>query len=212
MSTFPERLKETMLLRGIRATALSQATGLSKARISQYTHGVYSPNGDALCRLAEALSVSEAWLLGKTDLMESEETFLPNGLEPIRCRPFPVLGDIACGDPILALESIDDFISAPDDTNADFILIAKGDSMVGARIFDGDEVLIRQADMVNNGEIAAVIVDDEATLKRFYYEPQNARLVLQPENPKYRPMVYEGEDLNRVRIVGQAVKVLSKLL
>ena len=201
-----------MLLRGIRATALSQATGLSKARISQYTHGVYSPNGDALCRLAEALSVSEAWLLGKTDLMESEETFLPNGLEPIRCRPFPVLGDIACGDPILALESIDDFISAPDDTNADFILIAKGDSMVGARIFDGDEVLIRQADMVNNGEIAAVIVDDEATLKRFYYEPQNARLVLQPENPKYRPMVYEGEDLNRVRIVGQAVKVLSKLL
>lgn len=212
MSTFPERLKETMLLRGIRATALSQATGLSKARISQYTHGVYSPNGDALCRLAEALSVSEAWLLGKTDLMESEETFLPNGLEPIRCRPFPVLGDIACGDPILALESIDDFISAPDDTNADFILIAKGDSMVGARIFDGDEVLIRQADMVNNGEIAAVIVDDEATLKRFYYEPKNARLVLQPENPKYRPMVYEGEDLNRVRIVGQAVKVLSKLL
>lgn len=84
--------------------------------------------------------------------------------------------------------------------------------MVGARIYDGDEVLIRQADMVNNGEIAAVIVDDEATLKRFYYDPENARLVLQPENPKYRPMVYEGEDLNRVRIVGQAVKVLSKLL
>ena len=212
MPTFPERLKKAMLLRGIRATALSQATGLSKARISQYTHGVYSPNGDALCRLAEALFVSEAWLLGKTDVIEPEETPLPDGLEPIRCRPFPVLGDIACGAPILALENTDDFISAPDDTNADFILIAKGDSMVGARIYDGDEVLIRQADMVNNGEIAAVIVDDEATLKRFYYDPENARLVLQPENPKYRPMVYEGEDLNRVRIVGQAVKVLSKLL
>ena len=212
MPTFPERLKEAMLLRGIRATALSQATGLSKARISQYTHGVYSPNGDALCRLAEALFVSEAWLLGKTDVIEPEETPLPDDLEPIRCRPFPVLGDIACGAPILALENTDDFISAPDDTNADFILIAKGDSMVGARIYDGDEVLIRQADMVNNGEIAAVIVDDEATLKRFYYDPENARLVLQPENPKYRPMVYEGEDLNRVRIVGQAVKVLSKLL
>ena len=212
MPTFPERLKEAMLLRGIRATALSQATGLSKARISQYTHGVYSPNGDALCRLAEALFVSEAWLLGKTDVIEPEETPLPDDLEPIRCRPFPVLGDIACGAPILALENTDDFISAPDDTNADFILIAKGDSMVGARIYDGDEVLIRQADMVNNGEIAAVIVDDEATLKRFYYDPENARLVLQPENPKYHPMVYEGEDLNRVRIVGQAVKVLSKLL
>ncbi len=212
MSTFPERLKEAMTLRGIRATALSQATGLSKARISQYTHGVYSPNGDALCRLAETLSVSEAWLLGKTDTIEENEIPLPDGLEPARCRPFPVLGDIACGSPILALENTEDFISAPEDTNADFILIAKGDSMIDARIFDGDEVFIRRTDMVNNGEIAAVILDDEATLKRFYYDPENARLVLQPENPKYEPMIYEGEDLNRVRIVGQAVKVLSKLL
>ena len=211
MSTFPDRLKEAMSLRGIRSTALSLATGLSKARISQYTHGVYSPNGDALCRLAEALSVSEAWLLGKSDLMEPEDTTLPDGLTPARYRSFPVLGDIACGSPILAVENMDEFISAPDDTDADFILTAKGDSMIGARIFDGDEVFIRQANMVNNGEIAAVILDDEATLKRFYYDPQNARLVLQPENPKYQPMVYEGEELNRVRIVGKAVSVLSKL-
>ncbi len=211
MSTFPNRLKEAMSIRGIRATALSQATGLSKARISQYTHGVYSPNGDALCRLANALSVSEAWLLCQSDVMEVDSPSLPDRLSRIHYRPFPVLGDIACGAPMLAVEQLDEFISAPDDTDADFILIAKGDSMTGVRIFDGDEVFIKQTDMVNNGEIAAVILDDEATLKRFYYYPEDSRLVLEPENPKYEPMVYEGEDLNRVRIVGRAVSVLSKL-
>ena len=211
MSTFPDRLKEAMSLRGIRATALSQATGLSKARISQYTHGVYSPNGDALCRLANALSVSEAWLLCKSDIMEAEDVSLPDRLSRVRYRPFPVLGDIACGAPVLAVEQMDEFISAPDDTDADFILVAKGDSMIGARIFNGDEVFIKQADMVNNGEIAAVILDDEATLKRFFYYPEEGRLVLEPENPKYEPMIYEGDELNRVRIVGRAVSVLSKL-
>ena len=211
MSTFPDRLKEAMSIRGIRATALSQATGLSKARISQYTHGVYSPNGDALCRLAGVLSVSEAWLLGQSDVMEPDTPSLPDRLSRIHYRPFPVLGDIACGAPVLAVEQMDEFISAPDDTDADFILMAKGDSMIDARIFDGDEVFIKQTDMVNNGEIAAVILDDEATLKRFFYYPEESRLVLKPENAKYAPMVYEGEDLNRVRIVGRAVSVLSKL-
>ena len=211
MSILSDRLKEAMTIRGIRATALSQATGLSKARISQYTHGVYSPNGDALCRLAEALSVSEAWLLGKSQEMDVADSSLPDGLARARYRSFPVLGDIACGAPLLAVEQMDEFISAPEDADADFILIAKGDSMVGARIFDGDEVFIKQADMVNNGEIAAVIVEDEATLKRFFYYPDESRLVLQPENKAYKPMVYVGDQLNRVRIVGRAVSVLSKL-
>lgn len=211
MSTLPDRLKRAMSLRGIRATALSQATGLSKARISQYTHGVYSPNGDALCRISQALGVSEAWLLGKCDLMEPAAQALPEGISKIHYRPFPVLGDIACGAPLLAVENSDEFISAPDDTDADFILVAKGDSMIGARIFDGDEVFIKQADMVNNGEIAAVILDDEATLKRFFYYPDEGRLELHPENSQYKPLVYTGEDLNRVRIVGRAVSVLSPL-
>ena len=211
MSDFPDRLKEAMSIRGIRATALSQTTGLSKARISQYTHGVYSPNGDALCRLANALSVSEAWLLGQSDQMEADAQPLPDRLSRVRYRPFPVLGDIACGTPVLAVQQMDEFISAPEDADADFILVAKGDSMIDARIFDGDEVFIKQADMVNNGEIAAVILDEEATLKRFFYYPEKNRLILKPENSKYEPMIYEGEELNRVRIVGRAVSVLSKL-
>lgn len=211
MSTFPNRLKEAMALRGIRSTKLAEITELSKARISQYTHGVYSPNGDALCRLAKALSVSEAWLMGNDCPMEDVSSSLPTGLERIRFREFPVLGDIACGSPVLAVQQSNEFISAPDDTDADFILHAKGDSMIDARIFDGDEVFIQQADMVNNGEIAAVILDDEATLKRFYYYPEENRLILSPENSAYAPMVYTGEDLNRIHVIGRAVAVRSRL-
>ena len=201
-----------MAERGIRATALSQVTGLSKARISQYTNGVYSPSGNALCLLAKALSVSEAWLMSGTGSMDGEDTSLPSGITRARFRQFPVLGNIACGTPVLAIETAEEFVSAPEDTDADFILTAKGDSMIDARIFDGDEVFIKQADMVNNGEIAAVILEDEATLKRFFYYPEEHRLVLKAENPAYPPMIYEGEELNRVRIVGRAVMVQAKLM
>lgn len=211
MSTFKNRLTRAMEARGIRATQLSQLTGLSKARISQYKNGIYTPRGEALCRLAEALGVSEAWLMGKDCPMEAEARELPADLSPLRLRPFPVLGRIACGEPLLAVEDTEEFMTAPEDTDADFCLIARGDSMVDARIFDGDEVLIQSTDMVNNGEIAAVILDDEATLKRFFYYPEENRLVLAPENAKYEPMVFTGEDLNHVRIVGRAIAVQSRL-
>ena len=211
MKAFKDRLQEAMNVRQIRATDLSRSTGISKASISQYTHGKYEPSGDTLCRLAQVLNVSEAWLMGQDVPMDIERDHLPKGLEPAHLRSFPVLGDIACGSPLLAVENRGDFISAPADVDADFILVAKGDSMIGARIFDGDEVLIKQAEIVNNGEIAAVILDDEATLKRFYFYPDKHRMVLQPENAKYEPMIYEGKELENVRIVGRAVSVLSKL-
>ena len=211
MSDFKNRLTRAMELRGIRATRLSQITGLSKARISQYKNGVYTPRGEALCRLAEALSVSEAWLMGKDCPMEGDGPSLPSDLSPLHLRNFPVLGRIACGEPLLAVEDAEEFMRASEDTDADFCLIARGDSMINARIFDGDEVFIQSADMVNNGEIAAVLVDDEATLKRFYYYPDEGKLVLSPENPHYEPMIFTGEDLNHVRIVGRAVAVQSKL-
>lgn len=213
MTTFSARLKQAMELRGIRATDLSQRTGLSKARISQYTNGKYRPGGPALCRIASALSVSEAWLMGDDVPMEASPTVppLPDTVTPLRLRTFPVLGRIACGDPILAVEDSDEFIAASEGTDADFCLVAKGDSMIGARIFDGDEVFIKYTDVVNNGDIAAVVVEDEATLKRVYYYPEEGRLVLSPENPDYEPMEFAGEELNAIRILGKAVAVQARL-
>ena len=83
--------------------------------------------------------------------------------------------------------------------------------MIGARIYDGDIVFIREMPIVENGEIAAVIIDDEATLKRVYYYPSQGKLVLTPENPAYEPLVYVGDELNQIRILGKAVYFMSAL-
>ena len=84
--------------------------------------------------------------------------------------------------------------------------------MIGARIYDGDAVFIRSQPMVENGEIAAVIIDDEATLKRVYYDKTNAILQLVPENPAYSPLVYVGAQLDSIRILGKAVGFMSLFL
>lgn len=96
--------------------------------------------------------------------------------------------------------------------NADFCLKAKGDSMIGARIQDGDIVFIRKQSIVENGEIAAVIIDNEATLKRVYYEKDKNKLFLQAENPKYPPLSYEGEELDHIRILGKAIVFQSDVI
>ena len=81
--------------------------------------------------------------------------------------------------------------------------------MINARINDGDIVYIRKQEQVDNGEIAAVLIDNEATLKRVYV--YSNKVVLQPENPKYEPFVYVGEEMNEIRIIGKAVGFTSKL-
>ena len=121
----------------------------------------------------------------------------------------PLLGTIACGEPILAAENIEDNVEVPEHIHADFALRCKGDSMINARIHDGDIVYIRQQPAVNNGEIAAVLIGDEATLKRVYvYEDH---VVLQPENPAYEPLVYFKDAMQAVRILGKAVGFTSLL-
>ena len=124
-------------------------------------------------------------------------------------RKIPVLGTIACGAPILAQEHIDGYTEVPEHIHADFALVCKGDSMVGARIFDGDMVYIRQQDTVENGEIAAVLIEGEATLKRV--RRFEDCLYLEPENPLYRPLVLRGEELGELRILGKAVAFTSLL-
>jgi repressor LexA len=216
MDIFKDRLIEAMQARGMRAAELSKRTGLSKARISQYVNGKFVPKSDAVLQIAEALRVSELWLLGKAPHMEPAEAArpvipCPENLSPLRLRRYPVLGEIACGLPILAVEDTEGAYVTAADTTADFCLTAKGDSMIGARIFDGDEVFIQQTDVVENGEIAAVVVEGEATLKRVYYYPEEQKLVLNPENPAYKPLVFTGPELDTIHILGRAVAFQSKL-
>ena len=214
MDVFKNRLTEAMQLRGIRASELSLRTGLSKARISQYVNGKFVPKSDAVLLIAEALRVSELWLLGKTaDMNPAPHATVPcpDNVSPLRLRPVRRLGAIACGLPILAVEDTEETYVTAADTTADFCLTAKGDSMIGARIFDGDEVFIQQTDVVENGEIAAVVVDGEATLKRVYFYPAEGKLVLTAENPAYAPLIFSGHELENIHILGRAVAFQSKL-
>ncbi len=223
MNTIANRLKQALEMRNMKQADLVNMTGIGKSSISTYLSGDYEPKQKNLYRLAKALDVNESWLMGYDVPMERQQPAqsaatsfvgtIPNLLPIPKTREVPRLGTIACGEPILAQENIEDYDKAPEGINCDFTLTCKGDSMVGARINDGDIVYIRQQDEVENGEIAAVLVDDagesDATLKRVYlYENQ---IVLQAENPKYSPWVYTGEDMNKVRIIGKAVAFLSEV-
>ena len=165
--------------------------------------------------LSKILQTTPAYLMGWEDKAENNAklnvTDLKKyGIRPIETRKFPMLGEIACGKPIFCNEEHETFIEASSDIRADFCLIAKGDSMINARIFDGDVVFVREQPMVENGEIAAVIVnDDEVTLKRFYYNKDEEKIVLQPENPTYKSFIYIGEELSHIRVLGKAVAFMS---
>lgn len=134
-----------------------------------------------------------------------------DNIKPIKLKRFPLLGKIACGEPIFADEDKESFIMADTDIQADFCLTAKGDSMINARINDGDVVFIKEMPMVENGEIAAVIIENEATLKRVYYYPDKNKLMLVAENPAFEPLVYLDEELDTIRILGKAVCFMSAL-
>ena len=138
-----------------------------------------------------------------------DESFpMPSNIIPMPAmRKVPLVGSIACGTPILAEENLDGDVEAPDHVRADFALRCKGDSMINARIFDGDIVYIRQQESVEHGEIAAVLIGDEATLKRVYI--YDDCISLEAENPQYKPMVYRGEEMNNIRILGKAVAFTS---
>ena len=105
------------------------------------------------------------------------------------------------------------FSEAGSDIDADFCVTAQGDSMINARILDGDIVFVRKQEMVENGEIAVVAINDsEFTLKRFFYYRELNQVVLQSENPAYKPMIFTGEELNHIRVLGKAVHFSSRVI
>ena len=134
---------------------------------------------------------------------------LPN-IFPVQTKKVPLLGTIAAGVPIYADENFDGYRECTEDIDADFCLKIQGDSMIGARINDGDIVFIKKQPDVDNGEIAAVLIEDEATLKRVYKEKDS--LILQAENPKYAPIVYTAESHVECRIMGKAVAFQSDIV
>ena len=213
-ATFAQRLREGLDLRGMKQIELATRSGISKYSISHYLKGDWEGKQDAVYELARALIVSEAWLMGydvpaersapKVSVQLDKKPTIPPGFMPLpKMRKVPLIGAIACGDPITAIQNREGDVNAPVDMRCDFALKCQGESMIGAGIHDGDVVYIRIQPEVENGEIAAVRIGEEATLKRVYLH--NDYIELRPENPAFESIIRRREEMNDVQIEGKAV-------
>lgn len=175
----------------------------SPSAVQKWESGAAEPRFGTLRQMAAFFNVSTDDLANIDLRRRAEESVfsIPNIEEPPKTYTVPLLGTIACGEPILAEENIQGRVEVPVKVKCDFVLRCKGDSMTGARIYDGDLVYIKSQPEVENGQIAAVEIDGEATLKRVYAFADH--LILRPENPTYKDLVYDNR--NDVRILGLAV-------
>ena len=197
---------------GLTMKDVAKAVGVSEATVSRWESGNIANMGrDKINALSKVLNLSPISIMGISDNID-DFLELPSNIIPItKVRRIPVIGKIACGTPILAVENVTDNILLPDYIQADFALICQGDSMINAKIDNGDTVYIRKQDVVENGEIAAVLIGNEATLKKVYKYPEKNMLVLKPANPEYEDFIFTGEELEEIRILGKAVAFLSSI-
>lgn len=215
MSTIGSRIRNRREELGLSQDELGKRLGYkSRSSINKIELDQRSLTQSKIKAIADALETTPSYIMGwnEPDVKLDEENlkFFDN-LFPIETKKFPLLGNIACGKPIFADEQFEAYVEAGANIKADFCLRAKGDSMIGARIYDGDIVFIRKQEMVDDGEIAAVLIDDEATLKRVYYDQENNVIQLFAENPKYKTMRFVGEELNHIRILGKAVALQTDI-
>lgn len=215
--TMGDRIRKARLEKGLSQAELAELLGYkSRSSINKIEVEGRDIPRSSIVKFAQVLGVTPSYLMGW-----EEETSEPDALEvlmekydnikPVKLKRFPLLGEIACGEPIFADEDRESCVMADMDINADFCLTAKGDSMINARINDGDIVFIKEMPMVDNGDIAAVIIDDDATLKRVYYYPEDNTIQLIAENSKFKPLIYKNEELDQIRILGKAVYFMSTL-
>ena len=227
---FSESLKKLRTSAKMTQQELADKVGMAKSTISMLEGGKRAPSYETLEAIADIFNVDMNTLMGwenangevdvvlaVKDLMrqrqcsyeEAEAIFdiITNpSIKPLpKTYSVPRLGTIACGTPILAVENHDGYDDVPENIHCDFSLKCKGDSMIGARIHDGDVVYIRQQPEVENGQIAAVLIDNEATLKRFYIS--NDIVTLAAENPTFPPITVTSAQ--ECRIIGLAVGFTS---
>jgi repressor LexA len=202
-----KKIKNRRLELGLTLEEIGEMVGVGKSTVMKWETGyIENMKRDKIALLAKALKVSPLWVMGLDVPMDK----LPEGLIPIKTKMVPLLGKIAAGEPIMMCEELSPcLVSADDCRRVDFCLKVKGDSMIDARINNGDIVFIRKQPTVENGEIAAVVIDDEATLKRFY--KNNGGIILKPENAKYQPKYYTAEDFKDIRILGKAIFFQSEV-
>lgn len=180
---------------GLSQQEVAEYVDVTKSAISRWESGEVENMGRSkIQKLSEILKISPV------SIVLGEE--MKNTIS-YKTKKVPMLGEIAAGEPILADEHCEYYIEVDENLNVDFCLKVKGDSMIDARIQDGDIVFIRRQPVVENGEIAAVLIDDEVTLKRFYRN--DGLVMLRPENSNYQPLMFTAADFKNIRILGKAI-------
>lgn len=200
--TIGKRIKNRRVELGLSVDQVADALGKNRATVYRYeSDEIENLPTNVLEPLAKALRTTPAYLMGWDENVSNKT--IPTGFDPMPdMDTVPLIGRIACGNPITAEENIEDVVSVPSMWHADFTLRCEGASME-PRIQDGDLVAIRKQPEVENGEIAAVRIGDEATLKHVYYYPNY--IELRPENPAFASIIKIGPDMNDVHIEGKAV-------
>lgn len=187
---------------GLTLAQIADQMGVAEATVQRWESGnIKSIRYEKIGKLAEVLQVNPASFMNWGGAIDN----LPSNVRPLESMDkIPLIGRIACGTPILAEENIEEYVDLPRHIRADFALTCRGESMINAGIQSGDIVYIRKQEHVENGQIAAVRVDDEeATLKRFYYDGECIRLMA--ENPSCPTWSFFGPDMERVHVMGLAV-------
>lgn len=198
-------IKKLRTEHGYSQEELGSLLGVQRAAVQKWECGtVKNLKRETIKKLSEIFNVLPSSFIDEDYINYNNVISFP------KMNRIPLIGTIACGTPILATENLDGEVTVPEEINADFALRCKGDSMIDARIHNGDIVYIRHQPTVDNGEIAAVLIDEEATLKRVYISDDTITLVAC--NSKYQPFVYTGEQLNQIRILGKAVGFTSTLI
>lgn len=210
MADFASVIKRLRIERGITQEQLASMLKISRSTIGMYETGSREPDFETCEAIADIFNVDMDYLLGRSNVERKDPVSptqsIPSGFESLpKTVKRPLVGSIACGQPITAEENIQDYVDVPAEANCDFCLRCKGDSMIDAGIHDGDVVYIHIQPAVENGQIAAVRIDGEATLKRVFWNADTKTLQLLAENRNYPPMVFSGPILDTVHIEGKAV-------
>lgn len=208
MANFGSILKNLRISRGITQVELAAKLGISRSTVGMYETGGREPDFETMEAIADIFNVDMDYLMGRSQVERKHPITPPSSEIPPGFQPMPdmdmvpLVGRIACGTPITAEENVERIVCVPSKWRSTFTLTCEGSSME-PRIHDGDLVAIRSQPEVENGEIAAVRIGEEATLKHVYLHENF--IELRPENPAFESIILSKEDMNTVVIEGKAV-------
>lgn len=196
-------IKKYRTIRNYSLQDLAERVGLTKKTIQRYENGEIKIDMDRLLDVAEALEVEVP------QLIEGAESFIGVDLTELDTVKIPVVGRVVCSEGMCAIEEIERYEDTPRNwvrSGDCFYVIAQGDSMINARIYDGDLLLIEKQNDVEDGDIAAVVIDNQISIKKVF--KTDGMLILQSENPKYGPIFKTEENKDSIFILGKLKKII----